>query len=113
MRWKWKIGLVLILAVEVLILYWAGSVMGASRETLAYVAGALGAILLGVIALRPILLGLIGLWLAGTVGSAWYLLSYVPPTVALTLGAILSSIASAVGWPYSTRVARFVLRRRY
>lgn len=113
MRSKWKIGFLLILAVEMPLLYWAGSVMGAPGEILAYLAGAVAAILLAILVLRPIFFGLIGLWLVGFVGSAWYFRGYVPAAVALTLGGILSTVACAVGWPFSVRILRFVLRGRF
>jgi len=113
MRSKWKIGFLMILAVEIPLVYWAGFIMGMPGEVLAYLAGAVAAILLAILVLRPIFFGLIGLWLVGFVGSAWYFRAYVPAAVALTLGGILSTVACAVGWPSSVRILRFVLRGRF
>ena len=112
MRWRWKIGLLLISAVEIPVLLWAGVVMEVPREILVYAGGIIAVVLLAILAFRPLLFGLIAAWLAGVVGSAWYFRGYVSSAVALALGAIPATIGGGIVWPFSSRILRFVLRRR-
>lgn len=111
MRWKWRIGLFVIAAVEIPTLLWAAVVVNVRLDILAYVAGVLTATFLALLALRPILFGITGLWLAGIAGGAWYFLRFVPPGVALLFGAVLSTLGCAVGSRFYVRVLGLVLHR--
>ncbi|HYT00740.1 MAG TPA: hypothetical protein VEO20_08760 [Thermoplasmata archaeon] len=61
---------------------------------------------------RPILFGIIGAWMGGVAGGAWYFLRYVPAGLAVTFATILSTIGCAVlSRPY-VRTFAYLLRRR-
>ncbi len=111
MRWKWKLGLVLIGAMEIPFLAWGGLVLHLPGEALGYLAAFLSALLVGMLALRPSLFAILGLWLLGIAGSAGYFLRYLPPSFALGLGSVLSTIGCVVGLPFYRRVIGVVLRR--
>jgi hypothetical protein len=111
MRWKWKLGLLLIGAMEIPFLVWGGLVLRLPGEALDYLAAILSALLVGMLALRPSLFAVVGLWLLGIGGSAAYFLRYLSPSVALGLGSVLSTIACVVGLPFYRRVMGIVLRR--
>lgn len=111
MRWKWKLGLLAILVVEVPVLLWAGIVLEAPAQVVVYLGGVLAAVLLGILALRPILFVLAGGWALGVAAVAWSVRPYAPATVALGLGALVSTVASAIGWPVTNRVIRLALHR--
>ncbi len=110
MRWKWRLGIVLILAIEIPVLLWADLVMNEPPDTLAYLAGLLAAILVAMLVVRPFLFGLSAIWLFGVAVGAWYFLRYLSPGVALGFGATLSTLACAIGSPVYRRVVGFVLR---
>ncbi len=111
MRWKWKLGLVLIGAMEIPLLAWGGLVLHLSGEALGYLAAFLSALLVGMLALRPSSFAIVGLWLLGIAGSAGYFLRYLPPSFALGLGSVLSTVGCVVGLPFYRRVIGVVLRR--
>ena len=112
MRWKWRLGFLLILAIEIPVLLWAGLVMNEPTEILAYLAGGLGAVLFAILVVRPFLFGLAGAWLFGVAGGAWYFLRYVPPVLALALSATLSTLGCAVVSPVYRRILPFMFRSR-
>ena len=111
MRWKWKLGLLLVLAMESPFLAWGGIVLHLPPEALGYLATILTALLFAMLALRPMLFVFAGLWLGGIAGSAVYLLRYLPPSLALGLGALLSTIGCSVGLPVYRRALSLLLRR--
>ena len=111
MRWKWRLGLLLIAAVEVPFLFWISQVLGAPPEVILYAGGILALVLIAMLALRPFFFVILGGWLGGAVAGAWYFLLYLPPGFALGLGATLSTVAAAVGFPLVSRTLGFVLRR--
>lgn len=111
MRWKWKLGLLLLVATEGPILAWGGIVLKLPAETLAYLAAIFTTVLFGVLVLRPTLFVLLGLWLVGIAGSGLYFLRYLPPTLALGLGSVLSTLGCAIGLPVYRRAIGFVFRR--
>jgi hypothetical protein len=111
MRWKWKLGLLFVAALEGPILAWGSLVLKLPTETLAYLAAIVTTVLFGVLVLRPTFFILMGLWLVGIAGSGLYFLRYLPPTFALGLGSIVSTLGCAVGLPAYRRAIGFVLRR--
>ncbi len=111
MRWKWRLGLLLMALIEIPILLWAAAVAGIPLDILLYLAGILTVVFLVLLALRPILFGITGVWLGGIAVSAWYFLRFLSPGIALAFGAILSTLACAVGSPVYFRTLAFVLRR--
>lgn len=111
MRWKWRLGLPLTGAVEIPLLLWIAAIMGEPAEIVLYVAGILTASLVATLAVRPLLFGIMSAWLGGLGGVAWYFLRYLPPMVALGLGATLSTLVCAIGAPLYFRTIGFVLRR--
>lgn len=112
MRWKWRIGLFLTVAIEVPFLLWIGVALGQPPEIVLYAGGILTLVLIAMLLMRPFLFGMVSLWLGGVLGASWYFLQYVPPAFALGLGATLSSIVSAIGAPLARRGLGLVLRRR-
>ena len=71
MRWKWRLGLLLIAAVEVPFLFWISQVLGAPPEVILYTGGILALVLIAMLALRPFFLVILGGWLGGSVAGAW------------------------------------------
>ncbi len=65
MRWKWKLGLLLVVAMESPILAWGGLFLHLPAEGVGYLAAILTALLFGMLVLRPTLFALAGLWLFG------------------------------------------------
>jgi hypothetical protein len=112
MRWKWRLGFLVIAALEIPLLLWISTAMAAPPEILLYAGGLLALVLMAMLLVRPLLFTFLIVWLGGVMGSAWYFIRYLPPTAALGLGATVSTVASAVGVPVVTRAFGFVLRRR-
>ena len=112
MRWKWRLGLLLIAALEVPLLLWISTAMGAPPEILLYAGGILALVLMAMLLVRPLFFTFLVVWLAGLMGSAWYFVRFLPPTAALGLGATVSTVLSAVGGPVVSRVLGVVLRQR-
>lgn len=112
MRWKWRLGLLVIAALEIPFLLWISTAMAAPPEILLYAGGILGLVLMAMLLVRPLLFTFLIVWLGGLMGSAWYFVRFLPPTAALGLGATLSTVVSAVGAPVVSRAFGFVLRRR-
>ena len=112
MRWKWKLGFLLLVAMESPILAWGGIVLRLPAEALGYLAAILTALLMGMLVLRPTLFALAGLWLVGIAGSGLYFLRYLPPALALGLGSVLSTLACSVGLPLYRRALGLVFRRQ-
>ena len=112
MRWKWRLGLLLIAVLEVPLLLWISSAMGAPPEILLYAGGILALVLMAMLLVRPLFFAFLVVWLGGLMGSAWYFVGFLPPTAALGLGATLSTVVSAVGAPLVSRTLGFVLRGR-
>jgi hypothetical protein len=111
MRWKWRLGLLVIAAVEVPFLLWVSQALGAPPEVVLYAGGILALVLFTMLALRPFLFVILGGWLGGAVAGALYFMRYLPLGFALGLGATLSTVAAAVGFPLVSRTLGFVLRR--
>src|SRR2546426_1670878 len=111
MRWKWRLGLLGIAGLEVPLLLWISTAMGASPEILLYAGGILALVLMAMLLVRPLFFTFLVVWLGGLMGSAWYLVRFLPPTPALRLGATLSTVVSAVGAPVLARAPGFVLRQ--
>src|SRR2546428_764147 len=99
MRWKWRLGLLAIAGLEVPLLLWTSTAMGASPEILLYAGGILALVLMAMLLVRPLFFTFLVVWLGGLMGSAWYLVRFLPPTPALGLGATLSTVRSAAGGP--------------
>src|SRR5256712_1723169 len=112
MRWKWRLGLLLIAALEVPLLLWISTAMGAPPEILLYAGGILALVLMAMLVVRPLFFTFLVVWLGGLMGSAWYFVRFLPPTAALGLGATLSTVLSAVGAPVVSRALGVVLRQR-
>src|SRR2546427_11496878 len=112
MRWKWRLGLLLIAGLEVPLLLWISTAMGAPPEILLYAGGILALVLMAMLLVRPLFFPFLVVWLRGLMGAAWYLVRFLPPTAALGLGATLSTVVSAVGAPVLSRALGFVLRQR-
>ena len=112
MRWKWKLRFLAIGAVEIPIFFWTGVVLRLPADLLAYLAGILTALLIATLLFRPILFVLVGAWLLGSAGSAAYFLRYLPPSLALGVGSVLSTVACAIGAPALRWIPRVLLRRQ-
>ncbi len=112
MRWKWRLGFLLIAALEIPFLLWISTAMAARPEILLYAGGILALVLMAMLLVRPLLFTVLIVWLGGLMGSAWYFVRFLPPTAALGLGATLSTIVCAVGAPLGFRTLNFVLRQR-
>src|SRR5438093_12376705 len=97
MRWKWRLGFLLIAALEIPFLLWISTAMVAPPEILLYTGGILALVLMAMLLVRPLLFMLLIVWLGGLMGSAWYFVRFLPPTAALGLGASLSTIDAPVG----------------
>src|SRR5437660_8030010 len=93
MRWKWKLGLLLVVAMESPILAWGGLFLHLPAEGVGYLAAILTALLFGMLVLRPTLFALAGLWLVGIAASGLYFMRYLRPTLALGLGSIPPTLA--------------------
>lgn len=112
MRWKWRLGFLLIAALEIPLLLWLSTAMAAPPEILLYAGGILGLVLMAMLLVRPLLFTVFIVWLGGLMGSAWYFVRFLPPTAALGLGATVSTVVSAVGAPLVFRTLNFVVRQR-
>ncbi|TLZ97367.1 MAG: hypothetical protein E6J97_08110 [Methanobacteriota archaeon] len=112
MRWKWRLGLLLIAALEVPLLLWISTAMGAPPELLLYAGGILALVLMAMLLVRPLFFTFLVVWLGGLMGSAWYFVRFLPPTAALGLGATVSTVLSAVGAPVLSRALGVILRQR-
>ena len=113
MRWKWKLGVLLVVAMETPLLAWGGLVLHLPPEALGYLATILTALLFAMLALRPMFFAFAGLWLLGIAGSSVYFLRYLPPSFAIGLGTILSTVGCSVGLPVYRRALGLILRRRF
>src|SRR2546426_950795 len=111
MRWKWRLGLLVIAGLEVPLVLWISTAMGASPEILLYAGGILALVLMAMLLVRPLFFTFLVVWLRGLIGSGGFLLPFLPPTPALRLGATLSTVVSAVGAPVLARAPGFVLRQ--
>src|SRR5881409_3935408 len=112
MRWKWRLGFLLIAALEVPLLLWISTAMAAPPEILLYAGGILALVLMAMLLVRPLLFTVLIVWFGGLMGSAWYFVRFLPPTAALGLGATVSTVVSAVGAPLVFRTLNFVVRQR-
>src|SRR5207249_1953292 len=70
MRWKWRLGLLLIAALEIPFLLWISTAMAAPPEILLYAGSILGVTLIATLLARPLLFTLLVAWLGGLMGSA-------------------------------------------
>src|SRR2546430_16807201 len=111
MRWKWKLGFLLLVAMESPILAWGGIVLRLPAEALGYLAAILTALLMGMFVLLPTLFALACLWLVGIAGSRLYFLRYLPPSLALGLGSVLSTLPCSVGLHLLPRDLGIAFRR--
>src|SRR3989442_2326394 len=112
MRWKWRLGLLLIAALEIPLLLWISTAMGAPPELLLYAGGILALVLMAMLLVRPLFFTFLVVWLGGLMGSAWDLVRFLPPTAELGLGATLSTVVSPRGFPRPFRSLGFGLRHR-
>src|SRR2546428_13916954 len=112
MRWKWRLGVQPVAAPAIPLLMWISTAMGAPPEPLLYAGGILGLVLMAMLLVQPLFFTFLVVWLGGLMGSAWYLVRFLPPTAALGLGATLSTVVSAVGATVLSRALGFVLRQR-
>ncbi len=112
MRWKWRLGFLLIAALEIPFLLWISTAMAAPPEILLYAGGILALVLMAMLLVRPLLFTVLIVWFGGLMGSAWYFVRFLPPTAALGLGATVSTVVSAVGAPLVFRTLNFVVRQR-
>jgi hypothetical protein len=112
MGWMWKIRLAIILLVEAPILLWSAFVLRVPTNVLTPLFVVSTALLYAILLVRPGLFLLMGMWLLGSAGSFVYLLRMFPPTIALGLGAALSTAASAIAAPALRWLPRLLLRRR-
>src|SRR5256885_5166937 len=112
MRWKWRLGLLGIAGLEVPLVLWISTAIGASPEILLYAGGILALVLMAMLLVRPLFFTFLIVWLGGLMVSAWYLVRFLPATAALGLGATVSTVLSAVGAPGVSRVLGVVLRQR-
>src|SRR5207245_10165029 len=97
MRWKWRLGLLLIAAVEVLFLFWISQVLGAPPEVILYSGGILALVLIAMLALRPFFFVLLGGWLGAAVSVACHWLRYLRSGWARGVGASASPGGAWVG----------------
>src|SRR5437870_693254 len=112
MRWKWRVGFLLIAALQIAFLVWLLSAIAAPPGSLLYTGGTLAPVHMAMRLVRPLWLVLLIVWLGRLMGSAWSFVRFLPPTAALGLGATLSTIVSAVGAPLGFRTLKFVVRQR-
>jgi len=112
MRWKWRLGFLVIAALEIPFVLWISTAMAAPPEILLYAGGILALVLMAMLLVRPLLFTFLIVWLGGVMGSAWYFVRFLPPTAALGVGATLSTVVSAVGAPVVSRAFGLVLRQR-
>ena len=54
MRWKWRLGLLVIAGLEVPLVLWISTAMGASPEILLYAGGILALVLMAMLLVRPL-----------------------------------------------------------
>src|SRR2546428_2686632 len=97
MRWKWRLGLLVIAGLEVPLVLWISTAMGASPEILLYAGGILALVLMAMLLVRPLFFTFFVVWLVGPMGSACVFGPFLPPTAALGSAATLSTVVSAVG----------------
>src|SRR5256712_7877524 len=102
MRWKWRLGFLVIAALEIPFVLWISTAMAAPPEILLYAGGILALVLMAMLLVRPLLFTFLIVWLGGVMGSAWYFVRFLPPTAALGVGATLSTVVSAVGAPLAS-----------
>src|SRR2546428_13931528 len=69
MRWKWRLGLLLIAAPEIPLLLWISTAMGAPPKLLLYAGGILALGLLAILLLPPLFFTFLVLWFPGLMGS--------------------------------------------
>src|SRR5438309_7862466 len=112
MRWKWRLGFLVIAVLEIPFVLWISTAMAAPPEILLYAGGILALVLMAMLLVRPLLFTFLIVWLGGVMGSAWYFVRYLPPTAALGVGATLYTVVSTVGAPVVTRVFGLVVRQR-
>src|SRR3989449_7619637 len=112
MRWKWRLGFLVIAVLEIPFVLWISTAMAAPPEILLYAGGILALVLMAMLLVRPLFFTFLVVWLGGLMGSAWYLVRFLPPTAALGLGATLSTSVSAAGGPVPSRPPGFVLCQR-
>src|SRR5256712_14032186 len=70
MRWKWRLGLLVIAGPGGPLLLWLSTAMGASPENLPYAGGILALVLMAVVLVPPLLLTFLGVLVRGPVGTA-------------------------------------------
>src|SRR2546425_8055204 len=82
MRWKWRLGFLAIAGLEVPLLLWTSTAMGASPEILLYAGGILALVLMAMLLVRPLFFTFLVGWLRRLMGSALDLLRFPPPAPA-------------------------------
>src|SRR2546428_13200500 len=97
MRWKWRLGFLVIAALEIPFVLWISTAMAAPPEILLYAGGILALVLMAMLLVRPLLFTFLIVWLGGVMGSAWYFVRFLPPTAALGVGATPFTVGSAAG----------------
>src|SRR3989442_5086949 len=109
MRWKWRLGFLVIAVLEIPFVLWISTAMAAPPEILLYAGGILALVLMAMLLVRPLLFTFLIVWLGGVMGSAWYFVRFLPPTAALGVGATPSTVVAAVCAPGLSPPFRMVL----
>src|SRR3989475_6294372 len=74
MRWKWRLGLLLIAALGGPLLLWISTAMCAPPRILLYSGGILALVLMATLLVPPFFFTFLLRWLGGPVGAAWVFL---------------------------------------
>ncbi len=104
MRWKWRLGFLVIALLEIPFVLWISTAMAAPPEILLYAGGILALVLLAMLLVRPLLFTFLIVWLGGVVGSAWYFVRLSAPDRSARTGG--DSIHGGVGGRRARRVPR-------
>src|SRR2546426_12675360 len=80
MGWKWRLGLLLIAALEGPLLLWVFTAMHAPPELLLCAGGILALVLMAMLLVRPLFFTFLVVWVGGLMGAAWDFVRVLPPT---------------------------------
>src|SRR5947199_6949371 len=72
MRWKWRVGFLLIAGLEIPFLLWISTAMAAPPEILLYAGGILTLVLMAMLLVWALLVMLLVVMLGARIVSAWY-----------------------------------------
>src|SRR5207249_7100886 len=70
MRWKWRVGFLLIAALEIPFPLWVSTAMAAPPEIPLYAGGILPLVLMAMPLVQPLLFILLSVWVGGPMGAA-------------------------------------------